>query len=89
MLNSVMSACKSDVISEVSGTANTCTDEQELYKGIFGGISKLFITKSKIIVDGISRSIHFGMCFQVPLDVPKLYAFKAILKPFLTSKLES
>jgi hypothetical protein len=46
----------SNAISEVSGTANTCTDEQSLLPagncigGMFSGISKHRITKSKMIV---------------------------------------
>ena len=42
----------SDPCTEVSGTANTCTDEQELHMRHTNGMSKHIITKSKMIVDG-------------------------------------
>ena len=52
----------SDAISEVSGTANTCTDESAAagIRGIIIGMSNHIITESKMIVDGYVDAAAIG-----------------------------
>jgi hypothetical protein len=59
----------SNPCTEVSGTANTCTDEQELHMRTIW-MSKPIITTSKIIVDGYVDAAGIGRrLFILPGEV--------------------
>ena len=61
----------SDPCTEVSGTTNTCTDEQELHmRHSQSGMSKHSITKSKtIVVDYVDAAVIGRRLFILPGEV--------------------
>jgi hypothetical protein len=74
----------SDAISEVSGTANTCTDESAAadIRGIIIGMSNHIITKSKMIVDGYVDAAAIGRrLFILPGEVFLVYQNKGRSQP--------